>query len=91
MRVPNSIIYNLDLQIWDWRREDWDAYDVDVGPTAEATVIREGLERYLGPLGRVRLRLVREEGGGFLNLNMLGVEFEGRYASEDMAARRGAS
>ncbi len=91
VRVPNSIIYNLDLQIWDWRREDWDAYDVDVGPTAEATVIREGPERYLGPLGRVRLRLAREEGGGFLNLNMLGVEFEGRYASEDMAARRGAS
>ena len=91
VRVPNSIIYNLDLQIWDWRREDWDVYDVDVGPTAEATVIRADLERYLGPLGRVRLRLLRQEGGGFLNLNMLGVEFEGRYASEDMATRRGAS
>ena len=61
------------------------------GQRQKQQIIREGLDRYLGPLERVRLRLVREEGGGFLNLNMLGVEFEGRYASEDMAARRGAS
>ncbi|MCY3935832.1 MAG: hypothetical protein OXG09_07575 [Chloroflexi bacterium] len=81
-RVPSSVIYRLEMQLWDWQQEEWQAVELDVGPNAQPTILPEGWERYLGPLGRVRIRLTREEGGGFLNLNMIGVEFSGQYASD---------
>lgn len=81
-RVPSSVIYRLELQLWDWQQETWQAIELDVGPTAKPTILQDEIERYLGALGRVRIRLTREEGGGFLNLNMIGVEFTGKYVSE---------
>ena len=81
-RVPSSIIYKMDVQIWDWLSEEWHDVQLDVGINADPTFLEGQLGRYLGALNRVRIRLFREEGGGFLNLNMIGVEFEGSYASE---------
>ena len=83
IRIPTTIIHRQDLQIWDWQREIWDTYTVDIGPSTASTEIRENLSRYLGPLQRVRLHLAQEENDGFFNINVLGVEFSGRYASEE--------
>ena len=81
----------MDVQIWDWLSEEWLDIQLDVGINADPTFLQDQLDRYLGPLNRVRIRLFREEGGGFLNLNMIGVEFEGSYASEQRASRTDAA
>ena len=80
-RLTTSMYQKLEAQIWNWRNAEWELFRIGVGATSEETTIRERVAEYLGPLGRVRLRMTREESGGFLNLNMLGVEFEGHFAS----------
>lgn len=62
----------IEMQLWDWRAQEWALVEITEGTTSIANP-----SRYIGPLNSVEIRLDRDLSGGYLYIGRLGIEQRG--------------
>ncbi|MBZ0288304.1 MAG: hypothetical protein K8I30_11875, partial [Anaerolineae bacterium] len=69
------------MQLWDWQRQQW--IEIELSPLTETMSISDYVDRrparFLGPNNAVQMRLVADDSGGYVRIERISIEQQGRF------------